>query len=292
MAQRPSYLLAPNFHFKPGTGPIALGSIIADPLQPHRAVTSVDEATLRTAYPRVEKITDENRSITRGSNRNVSMAVWAQFVQVVSAKLSGEHSISLRTNYAAEAMETQYFVTDPTLDVIKTRIESPRVQAVIKASGLPGFRHPVYMVTGLVIAKGFTILKEKGRNVGGGVEVSGDVPTPAGDIGLGMNVAKSAGVEESDTWKASEDIVFAYQLLKIEIKGWKGTEIQYDELRHKAAYLSNDDDEDEVEDDEIKDITTRAIASVDDMPSINKETRITSVEVGEGEGRTTCIIAG
>ena len=58
MARQPTYLLAPNFHFKPGTGPIVLGNIIADPLRPHRALTTVDAAIVKATYPRIETITD------------------------------------------------------------------------------------------------------------------------------------------------------------------------------------------------------------------------------------------
>lgn len=296
MTQQPTYLLAPNFRFKPGTGPIALGNIIADPLRPHRALTTVDSDTLKATYPHIETVTDHDRNMTRVTSRNVSMAVWAQFVQTVSAKVSGERDTSVHTNYTMDALETSYFITDPPLEEIEARVKVPRVQAVIKAGRIPGLRQPVYMVTGLMIAKGFAALRENERHRAGGVEVSGNVPTPAGDAGLGAKLAKSAGTEESDTWKAAEDIVFAYQLLKIEVKGWKGTKIEYDELRHKAAYLSKDDegsdeDDEDDEEDEIAGQVTPSRANVDSLPVSRSTDGITIVELGEGESKITCISA-
>jgi len=292
MTQQPTYLLAPNFHFKPGTGPIALGNIIADPLRPHRALTTADAGTLKATYPRVETITDYDRSMTRGTSRDVSMAVWAQFVQTVSAKVSGERGTSVHTNYTMDTLETAYFVTDPPLEEIEARLKVPRVQAVVKAGSIPGFRQPVYMVTGLMIAKGFAVLQERGKHRTGEVEVSGNVPTPAGDVRLGANLTKSANTEESDMWKVGEDIVFAYQLLKIEVKGWKGTKIEYDELRHKAAYLSKDDEDDEDDDeDEITGQVTVSVASVDNISVSRSIGGITTVELGEGESKITCISA-
>jgi len=292
MALQPTYLLAPNFHFKPGTGPIALGNIIADPLRPHRALTTINMGTLKAIYPPIETMTDYDRSMTRGTSSDLSTAVWAKFVQTVSAKVSGEHGTSAHTNYTMDALETAYFVTDPPLEEIEARLKVPRVQAVIKAGSIPGLRQPVYMVTGLMIAKGFAAMQRRGKHRAGEVEVSGNVPPPAVNVGLGANLAKSASTEESDTWKAGEDIVFAYQLLKIEVKGWKGTKIEYDELRHKAAYLSKDEEDDEEDDeDEITGQVTTSVASEDNLPVCRSTGGITTVKLGEGESKITCISA-
>lgn len=292
MAQQPTYFLAPNFHFKPGTGPISLGNIIADPLRPHRALTTVDVDTLAVIYPRVETITDYDRSMTRGTGHSMVMAVWAQFVQLVSAKISGESGNSADTNYTMDALETAYFVTDPPLEEIEARLKNPRVQTVLKASSMPGLRKPVYMVTGLMIAKGFAALEERSKHRAGEVGVSGNIPTPAGDVGLGTKFSRSANTAESEMWKAGEDIVFAYQLLKIEIKGWKGTKIEYDEFRHKAAYLSKDDEDDEEDDeDNTAGPATASPASLDNLPISRNTGGTTIVELGEGEGRITCISA-
>jgi len=298
MAQQPTYLLAPNFHFKPGTGPIALGNIIADPLRPHRALTTVDASTLEATYPRVEKILDQNRSMTRGSSRGMSITVWAQFVRTIGAKVSGERGASMHTHYDMDAVETTYFVADPPLEEIETRLKAPRVQAVVKAASILALRQPVYMVTGLMVAKGFAVLQESGLHSTGVVEVSGNAPTPAGNVGLGANFAKSTSTDESDTWKAGEDIVFAYQLLKIEIKGWKGTKIEYDEFRHKAAYLSRDDEDDDEDDDkededededEITGHVSTSVASVYNISIPHGIGGLTTVQVGEGESKVTCI---
>jgi hypothetical protein len=94
------------------------------------------------------------------------------------------------------------------------------------------------------------------------------------------------------TWKAGEDIAFAYQLLKIEVKGWKGTKIEYDELRHKAAYLSKDEEDDEEDDeDEITGQVTASVVSEDNLPVCRSTDGITIVKLGEGESKITCISA-
>ncbi|CAI7619331.1 unnamed protein product [Penicillium viridicatum] len=272
MAQQPTYILAPNFHFKPGTGPIALGNIISHPLQPHRALTTVDTATLDKAYPRVEIFTEYERSITRGNHRGVSISVWAEFLQTVSGKVSGGYGSDVQSSYTMDSLETIYFIADPPIEEIQARLKVPRVQAVTKVNRIPGFRMPVYMVTGLMIAKGF-----------------GNAPSPVGQVGAGANLAKSTSTEEADKWRAGEDIVFAYQLLKIEVKGWKGDRVEYDELRHKAAYLSNDDEEETDEEEDGVEEVLISPANASTLPSQNNTGGVTVTEVGEGESRVNCI---
>lgn len=58
-------------------------------------------------------------------------------------------------------------------------------------------------------------------------------------LSLGQDV-RFATVKGLDAFRVEDDIVFAYQLIKIEVKGWKGDRVELDELRHKAAYLSTD----------------------------------------------------
>jgi hypothetical protein len=53
-----------------------------------------------------------------------------------------------------DTLETAYFLQDPTLKEIEARLKDARVQAVMKAGSLPGFRQPVFMVTGVMIALG------------------------------------------------------------------------------------------------------------------------------------------
>ncbi|RAH53112.1 hypothetical protein BO85DRAFT_430336 [Aspergillus piperis CBS 112811] len=289
MAQQPTYILSPNFHFKPGTGPIGLGYIISHPLRPHRALTTVDAMTLEKVYPRVERFTDCERSIERGDSRDASMSLWAEFLQTLSGKLSGGRGSDVRSNYTMDQLETEYFVTDPPLEEIQARLKAPRVQAVTKAGRILGFRNPVYMVTGLMIAKGFTATMENNKRHNGEIEVGGNIPSPGIQVGAGANLAKSTSTEGSDTWRAGEDIVFAYQLLKIEVKGWKGDRVKYDELRHKAAYLSKDDEDETDEDDDSVEEIIIGSADPGTLTSDHDQGSMTVTEIGEGDSRVSCI---
>ncbi|KAL9608156.1 MAG: hypothetical protein Q9167_006998 [Letrouitia subvulpina] len=136
-------------------------------------------------------------------------------------------------------------------------------------------------------------LEEKGKQRAGGAVIGSNVPTPAGDVGFGTNITQSASVEHSDTLKASEDIVFAYQLLEIDLKGWKGTKIKYDELRHKSALLDKDDErqEEENSEDELIGLATTNVVGENNIPFSRSAVAITTVEIGESKRRLTCIAA-
>lgn len=86
-----------------------------------------------------------------------------------------------------------------------------------------------------MIANGFNVDMNNTESRNGEVDISGNIPSPAGQVGAGVNMVKSTSTEKADQWRAGEDVVFAYQLLKIDVKDWKGDKIKYDELRHKAA---------------------------------------------------------
>jgi hypothetical protein len=153
MTQESEYLIVPHFN-----SPIALGDIIADPLQPYQALTTVDA---KTTY-NIQKNTGGSHSETHVTS-------------------------SRESRYTMDTLETRYF--DPPLKEIKARVNDPRVQDIIK-----GGRQPVYMVTGLKIAK---------------------------DLGL-WEKRVHEGKRVINSWKTytgSDEVVFAYRLHKIEVKG-------------------------------------------------------------------------
>ena len=84
--------------------------------------------------------------------------------------------------------------------------------------------------------------------------------------------------------------MFAYQLLKIDAKCRKGDKIEYDELRHKAAYLSKDyDDETDEENDSLEKALVSA-ANADTLQTKDEDMGDMSVtELGEGSFQITCI---
>lgn len=230
-----TYFLAPRLDCKPTTGPIALGNIIADPLRPHRSLTTIDQGTLEQKYPRIETSSVINYATALDSDSQISAAIWAQFLETVSAKFGGSSVNRTSKTYSADGIKTQYFVCDPSLEEIMDRLGAPRVRTAMKAGRIPGLRSPVYMVTGLKIATNLTA--QTSRNKGSQIEMVADttIPVPPGNITIGSHYDHSIMAGGSAHWESVDDIVFAYQLLRIEIKGWREKAVEYDEFRPSQA---------------------------------------------------------
>ncbi|PSN71014.1 hypothetical protein BS50DRAFT_448629, partial [Corynespora cassiicola Philippines] len=253
MAQYPTYLLAPNFTFKPRTGPLALGSLIADPFRPHRVLTAVDEDAV-SRYPRIETVIESQKSIARESTHETGFSLWTEFLQIVGASAFNKRGSHAATEFSMSSLVTEYFVNDPGVKEIKARIAHPRVRAIMKPDGF-AIRQPVYMVTGLKIAEGLFARRENSKSMGVGVGSGIPIPIPVGEVGVGADIMIANETMESDQWNTNEDIVLAYQLLKIELRGWRNKSLKVDEFRHKSAFLekgiSDSESGEEEDNDEI-----------------------------------------
>lgn len=283
MDQHLTYFLAPNFTFRPGSGPIRLGAIIADPFRPHRVLSTVDDAVLISRYPRVERLTERERTVARNSDNAISFGIWGRFLGIVGPQVAFEHGRQTLADYQTQALMTEYFVHDPSDEEIRARILEPRVAAVIKASNF-GFRQPVYMVNGIKIAKQLIVNKAREYKVSAPFEIGGAVPTPAGQVDMGVSVSMDKTVGTHDGWTLDEDIVFAYQLLKIELKGWKSKELHVDEYLHKRAFLTVDDEDDgdetknELAEVLLDKVTTSDLPDIEDSPAM-----CTMIKDGNGQ---------
>ncbi|GME27914.1 hypothetical protein BGZ63DRAFT_404793 [Neofusicoccum parvum] len=136
-----------------------------------------------------------------------------------------------------DSLETVYFQSDPTDEEASGYAKDGKVQAAMKA-GMFGAQ-PVYMITGLKIAKGFRLTSEtastRAGNVGAGIPVTGEVSAGA-DVGF------SRGKMVQDSLRAGSDIIFAYQLHAIAEKGWRHRRIEVDLYTPKSAFLSKDEE--------------------------------------------------
>lgn len=192
-----TYNLVPAFRFKPNTGPIALGNIIADPQRPHRALTTVDAATLQShKYPCLETDAQRDRKVSHVRKYEVSGGVWSRLFHTDDRNSVG--------TYIMDELEKIYFNdAELTLQEVQARLSSPHVEEILKPGRVSFTRQPVYMVTGMVIAKGIRAKETRGSSSLTGERI----------------------IKES--WRTEEDVVFAYRLLKIELKGLTGGRVVY-----------------------------------------------------------------
>ncbi|UKZ77014.1 hypothetical protein TrVFT333_004730 [Trichoderma virens FT-333] len=233
----PTYLLAPNWTFHPN-GPIALGNIIVDPFRPQYAISRPTKP-----LPETETATENNWTFGTDKIRSINVSIWTRLFDQLNLKLGPNRQKTDTVKITMKSLETIYFRDEPSMQDIQALANDPRIRSILNADSL--FRSPVYMVTGLKIAKGFQLTHRGSSGHGFTAEVSENVAPQMSVSGSVDIKTKTSVLGEFD---AANDIIFAYQLLIIKPKGWgQNITFKLDDFRHKAAMLmdSNSDEEGE-----------------------------------------------
>ncbi|RAL04500.1 uncharacterized protein BO80DRAFT_421796 [Aspergillus ibericus CBS 121593] len=227
-----TYVLAPRWDFRPD-GPIALGNIIVDPFRPHRVLTKPDPAI---PPPEIETVVETEWEMHQERELGMKTSIWTHFLEAMGVDLGLESTKSLSAEYNVESLTTSYFKEEPSAEEIARRTQDPMLREMMRLDS--PFSKPVYMVTGIKIAKGFRASEghSRSREANGGAS-AGTAGTVVGDVTIGTN--NKVFVKESDKRqaKSENDIVFAYQLMKIVPKGWKHKVFDFQDFYPKAAVL-------------------------------------------------------
>jgi hypothetical protein len=233
--QNPTYLLAPNWTYRPHM--ITLGTIVADPFRPHRSLSKPSPAVPSSA---IETVTENNWRLSVETARGLTLSVWAQFLQNINVKLAAAREKVKAGHFTMDNLETNYLTDDPEIEEIAKRCSEQKVKDYMTRGLLS---KPVYMVTGVKIAKGFSLQGSASVTHEFSGEVASSV-TPETSVGFGGGVTSRETVE--DGFESTGDIVFAYQLLRIKPKGW-GKDKTYGATDYQpaAALLATEDDSDE-----------------------------------------------
>jgi len=222
---------------------IQLGSILAEPTEPHlpipncssiersqvrgepakSASTAVnpstsDPSTIQTNNPSLHIDTEihttikTNFTLTLSKSSNNKYGLFLQFIQLlgIGAEAGIELGSSGTDTFTFESETEEWFA--PSMQFVRQSIEQPAIQMYLKGS--PG-RTPLYIVTGVRIAKGITA----GTSVNKEKSISGQVSVDASSTGVPISVGPvvqhSRGSGEEVQWKCEGPLVFAYQLARI-----------------------------------------------------------------------------
>lgn len=231
----PTYLLAPNWTFRPG-GRIAIGNVIIDPLLPHRAIVKPDiESPLFT-----ETITEKNWQLSIETIRNLSLGIWSIFLEKISIKAGVSRTHIRNGQFNMQSLDTVSLIDDLPDEYIKALCSSPKIKGFMRLDSL--LCKPIYIVTGLKIAKGFSMTGKDNHSSGVTSETGAGV---AAEASLGGVVDASTSTSISDQFESVNDIIFAYQLVMIKPKGWtKEKKLVMSDFR-KHALLSDSEEESE-----------------------------------------------
>jgi hypothetical protein len=230
--QNPTYFLAPNWNYHPG-GRIAIGNIIVNPLKPHLPLTKADPAHNLTT----DKSREKNWRLSLETATNLSASLWAVFLEKININISANRERVKNNKYTMTALETTFLAEDPSPEQIKVRCNEPAVKDFMRLDSM--LCKPVYMISGLKVAKDFKLEGEKSRTNGFSAEAGAEV-VPEVSVGGGAGIQRTNRI--TDEFESDGDIIFAYQLIKIKPKGWtKDKTFDISEYQHRQAFLSDGD---------------------------------------------------
>ncbi|TFA97985.1 hypothetical protein CCMA1212_010210 [Trichoderma ghanense] len=252
--QDPTYLVAPNWTYRPG-GSIALGNIVLDPFRPQHVLSKPTKP-----LPETETAMEYNWTLATEKLRSINVSIWTRMFDQLSVKLGPRRNRGQKIKFYMKALETVYFKELPSMEEIQERVNEEKVRTILSPSSI--FRYPVYMVTGVKIARGFTLVHEGTEQYMFNVK-GADTVTP--QLAVGASVGMASKTTRSDGFQSGNEIIFAYQLLIIKPKGW-GQKMAYqlDDFRHKAALLVDDDDDDDDDDEAEEDVEVEVITGTDE----------------------------
>ncbi|KAJ0386098.1 hypothetical protein COL922a_005006 [Colletotrichum nupharicola] len=264
-----TYFLAPNFDYPPGSS-ILLGSLISNPLTPHRALAQLKK------WPDVTTIVGSETVITRGRGNGVNVSLDAQLLEAVGAKIGGGVEKSQATEYRMSALKTEFFTRDPEEDETRQLVANcPRARKILIDA--PAWRPgKLFIITGLKIAQEFSVSSTTTGRREGDVESAVPVLAAAGlsvQAGIGGFSERSEGM----SLKAVGDRILAYRLAKISLKGLKRKVLELDEYRSKDVEKMLGHKKDEIQEQSLSDI--EVIDTLEDDFDSDEEDEMDPVEV-------------
>jgi len=270
--QNPTYILAPNWTFRP-YGRIALGNVIVDPFRPHRPVIKADPNKPLL----IDKTAEKNWKLSVETATNFNVSLWAQFLEKIHVTASAHSELIKNGRFTMEKLVTVTLKDDPSDKEISALCNDPNVKEFMKLDCV--LCRPVYVITGLKIAKKFALDGENSKDDGINIEGGGD-GTP--EVSTGGKVEASKKTKTSAEFESENDIIFAYQLLKIKPKGWaRNKRIVVTEYRPKEAFLADEEEKEAIVEGE-KDVLTW-----EDLREVSNDVEIVQLEYdGTGEAFT------
>jgi hypothetical protein len=204
-AQIREYLPSPDNTLRPHALP--LGLLIFNPFDPRSLVNRKGAYTIPEDL-KISEVAQGNYKWHDKVTHQSAIGLWASWVARLDAK---KIKVDI-DDFEAKELVTREFAEplQPSSKYLRDSMGTPAVAAHFSGSG---FGKRVFMVTGVKIAKGVkkaslensTITKGDGKL---GIHVTGN-------LGAGIKGTLSVKDDQTQSFKAKEDIVFAYRLLEL-----------------------------------------------------------------------------
>jgi len=136
-------------------------------------------------------------------------------------------------------LEMTYFLPGEVKKEMEDSVNEEYVRAYLEVTG---FRRPVYMITGLKIARGSVVETSLKKENGSEMKVGVNLAAVGAAVELGPKGSWKNDKESGAGWSKSTDYIFAYRLSRIKSK--KDGSYSAEEF-NKGAVFGKDSDEEE-----------------------------------------------
>jgi hypothetical protein len=219
---KPTYHLPPNFSTPPPpTGPFHLGTVVRNFERREQMRPLNQSAESRLPIPKVFPDHKGGFEATRAQLKSGKLGLWAEFIGIdgigAEASISAERSDNDMYKFAS--VDTEYFFPPPTY--ISQCMELSNVQDYLRGDN---YKKPVYLITGLKVAKGASVRLEKVTKVVAKAKVG--LHNPGGtNIQAGPRVEGTIENSPVFAFTESSDIVVGIQCFKLYYNtSWLGGE--------------------------------------------------------------------
>lgn len=243
----PTYIPCSNWDIPATSTLVTLGSLISDPKNPESRIPKSVPPPIPPGSIQTGSKTDWHTTSTQLLSGK--LGVWAQCLQIVG--LGGDVSFgalkSSLEDHRFDALETQYFLPDS--EFIAASLNNDFVQGYLEVHE---WRKPVYMITGIKVARGASVANSTAREVDANAKVGADATMVGAPVTLGPKLGFEKKKERSVAYAGSTDYIFAYRLKRIRAR--KGGKLEEGDYIKGALYGMVDDEEKEQSLDEAYEI--------------------------------------
>ncbi|KAI0140284.1 hypothetical protein BJ166DRAFT_542639 [Pestalotiopsis sp. NC0098] len=224
----PTYLPSPNWDIPATSDVVVLGRIIKDPKDPQSRVPGSGVLPVPSSAIYEGEKTDWETNLEK--MRSGTIGLWAKCMQFISGGMSFSQLKSSLEDHKFAVLETSYILPDEVY--LAQAVEDAGVQAYLQVHH---WRKPVYMITGIKIAKGASVSTESrsAKSIEGEVKV--DATTVGANVEAGPEAKWDSEKKRGISYGGSSDYIFAYQLTRMMPKQ-KGTRFKNHKFVTGALY--------------------------------------------------------
>lgn len=208
----PTYHPAPNFSIPPpdANGPLRLGTLLVDlhdptPLNPADQVSIRDEEIFKSHLVGFQTV--------KRRQGNTDLGIFARLLGLdgVGGMLGVNGARTKNEILSVARLDTEFFMPSP--EYIKLAVEAPSVRTFCRATR---DRRPLFLITGIKVARGASASVVQMRTVGGGVK--GVPGTTVGLVELGAKAQGEIVKENIMSFEGASDFVLAYRVARVRTK--------------------------------------------------------------------------